>query len=42
MEQDMGEWENVPFEDLVREQPKLLDEMFQDWTSVVPPGGESL
>ena len=41
MEQDMGEWENVPFEDLVREQPKLLDEMFQDWTSVVPPGGES-
>lgn len=40
VEQDMGEWENVPFEGLMEEMPELLGAMLNDWTQVVPPGGE--
>ena len=41
MEQDMGEWENVPFEGLLEREPELIGGMLRDWTQVVPPGGES-
>lgn len=41
MEQHMGELENQPLEDMLREQPEIVNAMFSDWTTVVPPGGES-
>ncbi len=41
MEQDMGEWENQPFDEMMQRQPELLNAMLYDWTKVVPPGGES-
>lgn len=41
MEQDMGEFENRPFEQMIVEQPELVRAMLNDWTTVVPPGGES-
>ena len=41
MEQDMGDWENVPFEGVAAERPEIIGDMLQDWTRVVPPGGES-
>ena len=41
MEQHMGELENQPLEDMLREQPGIVNAMFSDWTTVVPPGGES-
>ena len=41
MEQDMGEFENRPFEQMTAEQPELVRAMLNDWTTVVPPGGES-
>lgn len=41
MEQDMGEWENQPFEEMMAKQPELLTAMLYDWTTTVPPGGES-
>ncbi len=42
MEQDMGEWENVPFLGMLEKQPEIMNAMLDDWTRVVPPGGESL
>ena len=41
MEQDMGEWENVPFLGMLEKQPEIMNAMLDDWTRVVPPGGES-
>lgn len=41
MEQFMGEFENRPFEQMMAEQPELVNAMLSDWTTVVPPGGES-
>lgn len=41
MEQDMGEWENAPFDSMMEKQPEILTAMLRDWTKVVPPGGES-
>ena len=41
MEQDMGEWENQPFDDMLQSDPELMNAMLRDWTRVVPPGGES-
>lgn len=41
MEQDMGRWENEPFEEMLKREPELLQAMLYDWTKVVPPGGES-
>lgn len=41
MEQDMGEWENVPFLGMLEKQPEIMNAMLEDWTRVVPPGGES-
>lgn len=41
MEQDMGELENQPFEEMMRAQPAIVNAMLNDWTTVVPPGGES-
>ena len=40
MEQDMGEWENVPFLDMLNSGDKRISDMLDDWTLVVPPGGE--
>ena len=40
MEQDMGEWENVSFDNMLKEQPELLGAMLGDWTTTTPPGGE--
>ena len=37
----MGEFENRPFEQMIAEQPELVRAMLNDWTTVVPPGGES-
>lgn len=41
VEQYMGDFEDKPFEDMLREQPELVNAMLADWTQVVPPGGES-
>ncbi len=41
MEQDMGEWENQSFEEMLERQPELMHAMLYDWTKVVPPSGES-
>lgn len=41
MEQDMGDWENVSFEGMLESEPELMQAMLDDWTKVVPPGGES-
>lgn len=41
MEQDMGDWENVSFEGMLESEPELMQAMLDDWTRVVPPGGES-
>ena len=40
MEQDMGEWENVPFMEYFKSDSRVR-EMMKDWTVVAPPGGES-
>ena len=41
MEQDMGEWENVPFFGLLDSGDERLRAMLRDWTETPPPGGES-
>lgn len=41
MEQYMGDFEDKPFEEMMAEEPELVRAMLSDWTTVVPPGGES-
>lgn len=41
MEQDMGEFENKGYEQLMEEFPELVRGMLADWSAVPPPGGES-
>lgn len=40
-EQYMGDWEDVSFLGMREAEPELIGSMIQDWTKVVPPGGES-
>ena len=40
-EQDMGEFENKSYEQLLGEFPQLVTGMLADWSAVPPPGGES-
>ena len=39
MEQDMGEFENRPFEQMIAEQPELVRAMLNDWTDRCPGRG---
>lgn len=41
MEQDMGTFEDRPFEEMLEQYPELVTAMLTDWTRVVPPEGES-
>lgn len=41
MEQDMGIFEDKPFEEMLEQYPELVTAMLTDWTGVVPPEGES-
>lgn len=41
LEQDMGEYEGKPFLEMLENDPERINAMLDDWTQVVPPGGES-
>ncbi|MEG2007479.1 MAG: histidine phosphatase family protein [Oscillospiraceae bacterium] len=41
MEQYMGDFENTSFVEMREKYPDLIRTMLEDWTTVVPPNGES-